>query len=50
MVLRGGQTRAGANAFSPYENSKTKHPIALVKLLILLDRHPNLLSEVQAGQ
>ncbi len=40
----------GANAFSRYENGKTKPPLALVKLLILLDRHPNLLKEVHSGQ
>jgi HTH-type transcriptional regulator/antitoxin MqsA len=38
----------GPNAFSRYENGKTKPPLALVKLLILLDRHPKLLNEVQA--
>lgn len=37
----------GANAFSRYENGKTKPPLALVKLLMLLDRHPNLLNEVR---
>ena len=40
----------GANAFSRYENGKTKPPLALVKLLMVLDRHPNLLNEVRAGQ
>lgn len=40
----------GANAFSRYENGKTKPPLALVKLLILLDRHPKLLDELNAGQ
>ncbi len=40
----------GPNAFSRYENGKTKPPLALVKLLMVLDRHPNLLNEVQAGQ
>lgn len=40
----------GANAFSRYENGKTKPPLALVKLLVLLDRHPNLLNEVRSGQ
>ena len=40
----------GANAFSRYENGKTKPPLALVKLFILLDRHPNLLNEVHPGQ
>ncbi|MDR1854941.1 MAG: type II toxin-antitoxin system MqsA family antitoxin [Azoarcus sp.] len=37
----------GVNAFSRYENGKTKPPLALVKLLKLLDRHPNLLEEVR---
>jgi len=40
----------GANAFSRYENGKTKPPLALVKLLMLLDRHPNLLNEVHPEQ
>jgi HTH-type transcriptional regulator/antitoxin MqsA len=39
----------GANAFSRYENGKTKPPLALVKLLLVLDRHPHLLNEVRAG-
>ena len=39
----------GTNAFSRYENGKTKPPLALIKLLMLLDRHPNLLDEVRAG-
>ncbi len=39
----------GANAFSRYENGKTKPPLALVKLFKLLDRHPDLLAEVRAG-
>jgi len=39
----------GANAFSRYENGKTKPPLALVKLLRILDRHPNLLEEVRAS-
>lgn len=38
----------GVNAFSRYETGKTKPPIALVKLLRLLDRHPDLLPEVKA--
>lgn len=37
----------GINAFSRYENGKTKPPLALVKLLKLLDRHPDLLNEVK---
>lgn len=39
----------GVNAFSRYENGKTKPPLALVKLLRVLDRHPDLLAEVRAG-
>ena len=39
----------GVNAFSRYENGKTKPPVALVKLLKMLDRHPDLLSEVRAA-
>jgi HTH-type transcriptional regulator/antitoxin MqsA len=38
----------GVNAFPRYENSKTKPPLALVKLLKVLDRHPDLLNEVKA--
>lgn len=37
----------GANAFSRYENGKTKPSLALVKLLKVLDRHPDLLAEVR---
>jgi HTH-type transcriptional regulator / antitoxin MqsA len=36
------------NAFSRYESGKTKPPLALVKLLKILDRHPDLLNEVRA--
>ena len=39
----------GANAFSRYETGKTKPPLALIKLLKVLDRHPDLLAEVRAG-
>lgn len=39
----------GINAFSRYENGKTKPPLALVKLLKVLDRHPELLAEVKAA-
>lgn len=39
----------GTNAFSRYENGKTKPPLALVKLLRVLERHPDLLEEVRAG-
>ena len=38
----------GVNAFSRYENGKTKPPLALVKLLRVLDRHPDLLDEIRA--
>jgi HTH-type transcriptional regulator/antitoxin MqsA len=37
----------GVNAFSRYENGRTKPPLALVKLFKLLDRHPDLLEEVR---
>jgi len=37
----------GINAFSRYENGKTKPPLALVKLFKLLNRHPNLLDELK---
>lgn len=39
----------GVNAFSRYENGKTKPPLALIKLLKVLDRHPDLLPEVRAA-
>jgi HTH-type transcriptional regulator/antitoxin MqsA len=39
----------GVNAFSRYENGKTKPPVALVKLLKLLDKHPELLPEIRAA-
>jgi HTH-type transcriptional regulator/antitoxin MqsA len=39
----------GVNAFSRYETGKTKPPLALVKLLKVLDVHPDLLSEVKAA-
>ena len=39
----------GVNAFSRYENGKTKPPLALVKLLKVLDRHPDLLDEIKAA-
>jgi HTH-type transcriptional regulator/antitoxin MqsA len=37
----------GVNAFSRYESGKTKPPLALVKLLKVLDRHPELLDEIR---
>lgn len=39
----------GVNAFSRYENGKTRPPLALIKLLKLLDRHPELLDEVRTA-
>lgn len=39
----------GVNAFSRYENGKTKPPLALVKLLRVLERHPDLLAEVRSA-
>lgn len=39
----------GVNAFSRYENGKTKPPLALVKLLKVLDRHPELLNEIRTA-
>jgi HTH-type transcriptional regulator / antitoxin MqsA len=39
----------GVNAFSRYENGKTKPPLALVKLLKVLERHPDLLAEVKSA-
>jgi HTH-type transcriptional regulator / antitoxin MqsA len=39
----------GVNAFSRYENGKTKPPLALIKLLRVLDKHPNLMREVRAA-
>lgn len=38
----------GVNAFSRYETGKTRPPLALVKLLKVLDRHPELLAEVRS--
>ena len=37
------------NAFSRYETGKTKPPLALVKLLKVLERHPDLLNEVKTA-
>jgi HTH-type transcriptional regulator/antitoxin MqsA len=39
----------GVNAFSRYETGKTKPPLALVKLLKVLDRHPELLEEIKVA-
>jgi HTH-type transcriptional regulator/antitoxin MqsA len=37
----------GVNAFSRYETGRTKPPLALVKLLRILDSHPELLPMVK---
>ena len=37
----------GVNAFSRYETGKTRPPLSLVKLLKVLERHPDLLDEVR---
>ena len=37
----------GVNAFSRYETGKTKPPLALVKLLRILNSHPELLPMVR---
>ena len=39
----------GVNAFSRYETGRTKPPLALIKLLQLLERHPKLLNELRAS-
>lgn len=39
----------GVNAFSRYETGKTKPALAVVKLLKVLDRHPELLDEIKAA-
>ena len=39
----------GVNAFSRYETGKTNPPLSLVKLLKVLNKHPELLSEVKAA-
>jgi HTH-type transcriptional regulator/antitoxin MqsA len=39
----------GHNAFSRYENGRTKPPLALVQLFRVLDRHPDLLKELIAS-
>ena len=39
----------GVNAFSRYETGRTKPPLALVKLLKVLDRHPELLNEIRVA-
>ena len=39
----------GVNAFSRYETGRTKPPLSLVKLLKVLDRHPDLLNEIRTA-
>ena len=39
----------GVNAFSRYETGKTKPPLALVKLLKVLDLHPELLEVIKVA-
>ena len=39
----------GVNAFSRYENGKSKPPVALIKLFKVLERHPDLLEEIKAA-
>lgn len=36
----------GDNAFSRYERGRAKPPVSLIKLLAILDKHPELISEV----
>lgn len=38
----------GINAFSRYERGTTRPSLALIKLLLLLDEHPELLQEIRA--
>ncbi len=37
----------GVNAFSRYENGKSKPPIALIKLFFILDQYPELLELIK---
>ncbi|MBF2717400.1 type II TA system antitoxin MqsA family protein [Agrobacterium vitis] len=37
----------GDNAFSRYERGRAKPPVSLVKLLTILDKHPELMAEVK---
>lgn len=39
----------GVNAFSRYENGRTKPPLVLVKRLKVLERHPDLLNEARTA-
>lgn len=40
----------GPNAFSRYENGKTKPPLSLVQLFKLLANHPELINELKPKQ
>ncbi|THF50150.1 type II TA system antitoxin MqsA family protein [Allorhizobium terrae] len=40
----------GDNAFSRYERGRAKPPVSLIKLLMILDKHPELMSEVMTIQ
>lgn len=37
----------GVNAFSRYETGRTRPPLALLRLLRVLERHPDLLEEIR---
>ncbi len=39
----------GVNVFSRHENGKTRPPLALIKLLKVLERHPDLLAEIRTA-
>jgi HTH-type transcriptional regulator/antitoxin MqsA len=50
LCLAGPELSAkSGNSLSRYENGKTMPPLALVKLLKVLDRHPDLLDEVKVA-
>jgi HTH-type transcriptional regulator/antitoxin MqsA len=40
----------GPNGFSRYENGKTRPPLALIQLFRLLNKHPELLSELHSSK
>lgn len=40
----------GPNAFSRYENGKTKPPLSLVHLFRLLEKHPELIDELRPAK
>ncbi|WHA40376.1 type II toxin-antitoxin system MqsA family antitoxin [Agrobacterium larrymoorei] len=39
----------GVNAFSRYENGKSRPPRSLIQLLKILEKHPDLLDEIKAA-